>query len=100
MWRGERVAAGGTGGGRTGGAINERSVAIDSRAARVRKERQFYGQLGDTSGLVDHRIAGLDVARGRASRHARMRAHTQTNTVKHNAVRESRKDFQTLSTQK
>lgn len=41
---------------------NERSAAIYSWAARARKARQFYGQLGDASGLTDHRAVGLDLA--------------------------------------
>lgn len=69
------------GGGHNGGASNERSVAIESRAARARKERQFYGQLGDTSGLVDHRTEGLDIA------------HTHTHSHSHNLGRIFRLTF-------
>lgn len=55
-----------------GGRVsNERSAAIYSRAARARKARQFYGQLGDASGLTDHR---LDLAPGSHT------FHTQTQT--------------------
>lgn len=43
-------------------ASNERSAAIYSWAARARKARQFYGQLGDASGLIDHRAEELDLA--------------------------------------
>lgn len=49
---------------------------IYSRAARAREARQFYGQLGDASGLIDHRAAGLDLA---PSSHTPNRPHNTHN---------------------
>lgn len=47
-----------------------------SWAARARKARQFYGQLGDASGLIDHRAARLDLAPSSHTFHTHNTDHT------------------------
>lgn len=105
-WRAAKACRKTARGKRKGGrASNERSVAIYSWAARARKARQFYGQLGDTSGLIDHRAAGLDLApcshthTNQTTQYTHTHHHSPTRCThspgKHDAVKQAYEDFHT-----